>query len=103
MTLVEAIQNLTQIVTQMAQAQQGQQQGGMTEAQAQQLAQLVADNADLRERVAGLQNSQGDVIGALTTHTEQLAGLAQQLEANGRADQALRDVIGDTSALGAQP
>lgn len=99
MTLVEAITNLTNIVTQMAQAQQ-QQATGMTAEQAALLQQVSAD-------VAALKSAQQTVIGSLTTHTEQLSGLAQQLAANSAADQAnaaadkaLRDAIGDTSQLG---
>jgi two-component sensor histidine kinase len=97
MTLVEAITNLTQIVTQMAQAQQAT---GMTAEQAALLQQVSAD-------VAALKSTQQTVLGTLTTHTEQLSGLAQQLQANSAADQAnaaadqaLRDAIGDTSQLG---
>lgn len=99
MTLVEAIQNLTQIVTQMAQQQGGT---GMTPEQSQQLAQAAADMAALRESMNGLQASQQTVIGSLATHTEQLAGLAQQLQENAAADQATRDVIGDVTQLGGQ-
>jgi two-component sensor histidine kinase len=91
MTLVEAITNLTQIVTQMAQAQQAT---GMTAEQAALLQQVSAD-------VAALKSSQQTVIGSLATHTEQLSGLAQQLAANSAADDAMRAVIGDTSQLGA--
>ena len=94
MTLVEAITNLTQIVTQMAQAQQQQQATGMTAEQAALLQQVSAD-------VAALKSSQQTVIGSLATHTEQLSGLAQQLAANSAADDAMRAVIGDTSQLGA--
>ncbi len=97
MTLVEAITNLTQIVTQMAQAQQAT---GMTAEQAALLQQVSAD-------VAALKSAQQTVIGSLATHTEQLSGLSQQLQANSAADQAnaaadkaLRDAIGDTSQLG---
>lgn len=97
MTLVEAITNLTQIVTQMAQAQQAT---GMTAEQAALLQQVSAD-------VAALKSSQQTVLGTLNTHTEQLSGLSQQLaansaadQANAAADQALRDAIGDTSQLG---
>ena len=93
MTLVEAITNLTQIVTQMAQAQQQQQATGMTAEQAALLQQVSAD-------VAALKSSQQTVIGSLATHTEQLSGLAQQLQANSAADDAMRAVIGDTSQLG---
>lgn len=93
MTLVEAITNLTQIVTQMAQAQQ-QQTTGMTAEQAALLQQVSAD-------VAALKSAQQTVIGSLATHTEQLSGLAQQLQANSAADDAMRAVIGDTSQLGA--
>lgn len=94
MTLVEAITNLTQIVTQMAQAQQQQQATGMTAEQAALLQQVSAD-------VAALKSAQQTVIGSLATHTEQLSGLAQQLQANSAADDAMRAVIGDTSQLGA--
>jgi hypothetical protein len=93
MTLVEAITNLTALVTQMAQAQQ-QQATGMTAEQAALLQQVSAD-------VAALKSSQQTVIGSLATHTEQLSGLAQQLAANSAADDAMRAVIGDTSQLGA--
>ena len=91
MTLVEAITNLTALVTQMAQAQQAT---GMTADQAALLQQVSAD-------VAALKSSQQTVIGSLATHTEQLSGLAQQLAANSAADDAMRAVIGDTSQLGA--
>lgn len=91
MTLVEAITNLTNLVTQMAQAQQAT---GMTAEQAALLQQVSAD-------VAALKSSQQSVISALATHTEQLSGLAQQLAANSAADDAMRAVIGDTSQLGA--
>lgn len=97
MTLVEAITNLTQIVTQMAQAQQAT---GMTAEQAALLQQVSAD-------VAALKSSQQTVIGSLATHTEQLSGLSQALAANAQADAnnaaadaALRAAIGDTSQLG---
>ena len=90
MTLVEAITNLTQIVTQMAQAQQAT---GMTAEQAALLQQMSAD-------VAALKSSQQTMIGALATHTEQLTGLATQLQANSAADATLRAAIGDTSQLG---
>ncbi len=93
MTLVEAITNLTALVTQMAQAQQ-QQATGMTAEQAALLQQVSAD-------VAALKSSQQTVIGSLARHTEQLSGLAQQLAANSAADDAMRAVIGDTSQLGA--
>lgn len=99
MTLVEAIMNLTTLVTQMAQAQQ-QATTGMT---AEQAALLQQTNADVQALKSGLQT----VIGSLTTHTEQLSGLAQALQANAQADAAnaqaderLRAVIGDTSQLG---
>lgn len=90
MTLVEAITNLTTLVTQMAQAQQPT---GMTAEQSAQLSQLVAD-------VAALKSAQATVIDSLATHTGQLTGLAQQLDANSADDAALRAVIGDTSQLG---
>lgn len=100
MTLVEAITNLTQIVTQMAQAQQQQQAPGMTAEQAALLQQVSAD-------VAALKSAQQTVIGSLATHTEQLSGLSQALAANAQADaanaaadEALRAAIGDTSQLG---
>lgn len=92
MTLVEAITNLANLVTQMAQAQQ-QQTTGMTAEQAALLQQVSAD-------VAALKSAQQTVIGSLATHTEQLSGLAQQLQANSAADDAMRAVIGDTSQLG---
>jgi hypothetical protein len=97
MTLVEAITNLTALVTQMAQAQQAT---GMTAEQAALLQQVSAD-------MAALKSTQQTVLGTLNTHTEQLSGLSQQLQANSAADQAnaaadkaLRDAIGDTSQLG---
>lgn len=99
MTLVEAITNLTGLVTQMVQAQQ-QASTGMT---AEQAALLQQTNADVQALKSGLQA----VLGAMTTHTEQLAALAQQLQANAQADAenaaadaALRAAIGDTSQLG---
>lgn len=97
MTLVEAITNLTALVTQMAQAQQST---GMTAEQAALLQQVSAD-------VAALKSAQQTVIGSLATHTEQLSGLSQALAANAQADAAnaeadaaLRAAIGDTSQLG---
>lgn len=90
MTLVEAITNLTQIVTQMAQAQQAT---GMTAEQAALLQQVSAD-------VAALKSAQQTVIGSLATHTEQLSGLSQALAENAQADTTLRAAIGDTSQLG---
>lgn len=100
MTLVEAIQNLTQIVTQMAQAQQSQQASGMTPEQSAQLTQMAADVVALKDQLGALNRSQQEVIGALNTHTEQLSGLSTQLQENGRADEALRASIGDLSMLG---
>lgn len=99
MTLVEAIQNLTQIVTQMAQQQGGT---GMTPEQSQQLAQAAADMAALRESMSGLQASQQTVIGSLTTHTEQLSSLSQQLQTNGANDAKLLAAIGDLSGFAGQ-
>jgi len=101
MALVEAITNLTTLVTQMAQAQQQQPTAGLTPEQAAQLAQVSADNVALREALAGLRSSQQTMIGALTTHTGQLTALAQQLAANGQNDAKLLAAIGDLTGFGA--
>lgn len=92
MTLVEAITNLTALVTQMAQAQQPT---GMTAEQAALLQQVSAD-------VAALKSAQQTVIGSLTTHTEQLSSLSQQLQTNGANDAKLLAAIGDLSGFAGQ-
>lgn len=100
MTLVEAIQNLTALVTQMAQAQQPAEQSAAIQ-------QMTADVAALKDQMAALNSAQQIIIGAQATHSEQLSGLAQQLQANSdadaenaAADKKLRDAIGDVSQLG---
>lgn len=99
MTLVESLNTLTQLMTQLVQAQ-SQPAGGMTAEQAAQLNQASADIAMVRDQVAGIQSSVQSVIAAQATHAEALSAAGSRLTAVETDVATLKAGIGDLTQLG---